>query len=315
MRHKSLQKPIKTKTKGFLVNPTYADDITIAGTNKQQIDELEEKIPQKLEEYNLTVNADKTEKYEIPRPPAPPPPPATMEVLLKHKNDRILWSDLDWLTNYTPPPIENKEPDWRKCKLLGSLLGTEEDIQRRKILTIDSMTSYEDLYKSKRISIPLKVRTFLAYSASVFLYNSELWALSETLEKQIDAFQRKLLRRVINIRWPKIITNEKLYELTGIIEWSKIIRKRRLKWIGHVMRLNENTPVRLALKESITGIRRKVGRPKITWIKVIKKDLALIDIDLDINLDETSIEIELIELTRDRCQWKNLIKNIMAVNC
>ena len=82
-----------------------------------------------------------------------------------------------------PPLIESKEPDWRKCELLGSLLGTEEDILRRKILTIDCMKTYEDIYKSKRISISLKVRTFLAYSASVFLYNSELWALSETLEK------------------------------------------------------------------------------------------------------------------------------------
>ena len=61
------------------------------------------------------------------------------------------------------------------------------------------MKTYEDIYKSKRINISLKVRMFLAYSASVFLYNSELWALSETLEKQIDAFQRKLLRRVIDI--------------------------------------------------------------------------------------------------------------------
>ena len=85
------------------------------------------------------------------------------------------------------------------------------------------MKTYEDIYKSKRISISLKVRTFLAYSASVFLYNSELWALSETLEKQIDAFQRKLLRRVIDIRWPKVITNEKLHELTNTDKWSKVI--------------------------------------------------------------------------------------------
>ena len=37
---------------------------------------------------------------------------------IQQKNKKILWSELDWLVNYTPPPIGSKEPDWRKCKLL-----------------------------------------------------------------------------------------------------------------------------------------------------------------------------------------------------
>ena len=81
---KCLEKPIKTKMKGFLINPMYADDLTIAGTNKMQVNELEQKMSKQLEKYNLQVNAEKTEKYEIPRPPPPSP---TMEDLLKHKND------------------------------------------------------------------------------------------------------------------------------------------------------------------------------------------------------------------------------------
>ena len=66
-------------------------------------------MPQKLEEYNLTANAGKTEKYEIPRPPVPTvptPTPAQMEVLIQHKNDKIVWSDLDWLINYTHQPLK-----------------------------------------------------------------------------------------------------------------------------------------------------------------------------------------------------------------
>ena len=129
----------------------------------------------------------------------------------------------------------------------------------------------------------------MAYSASVFLYNSELWAL-ETLEKQIDTFQRKLLRRVIDIRWPKVITNEKLHELTKTDKWSKVIR-RRLNWLGHLAQ--EKTPVRLALKESINNTRRKFGRPKLAWLNTIKKDLLLFNIELDLNLNEIQIESHL----------------------
>ena len=40
----------------------------------------------------------------------------------------------------------------------------------------------------------LKIRTFNLYIASVFLHDSEFWAVTKTLEDNIDAFQRRLLR-------------------------------------------------------------------------------------------------------------------------
>ena len=160
------------------------------------------------------------------------------------------------------------------------MLDTQVDINRRKILTIDSMKSFQEIYKSKRIRIPLKVRKFNAYSASVFLHNSELWTLTDTLEKQIDSFQRRMLRRVINICWPKVISNKILYEKTETIEWSVIIRKRRLDWLGQLMRLDKKTPVRLALYESLQPVQRKRGRLCSTWIKMIGRDLSLVDIKM-----------------------------------
>ena len=94
---KCLKDPIRTRMKGFLITPKYADDITYAGTCKAQIDEMEGKIPQKLEEYNLKVNNTKTERYTIPKPPPPPVPIPSMATLLKHKKDKTLWSALDWM--------------------------------------------------------------------------------------------------------------------------------------------------------------------------------------------------------------------------
>ena len=67
-----------------------------------------------------------------------------MEELIKHKNDKVLRSELDWLVTYEP---ESTEPDWRKCKLLGSMPDTQVDINRRKILTIDSVKSFQDIYR------------------------------------------------------------------------------------------------------------------------------------------------------------------------
>ena len=54
-----------------------------------------------------------------------------MEELLAHKDDNFLWSELDWLVNYHPPTIDNT-PDYKKCKLLGSLIDTEAFIKKTK---------------------------------------------------------------------------------------------------------------------------------------------------------------------------------------
>ena len=149
-----------------------------------------------------------------------------METLLKHKNDKPLCSELDWL-NYKRN-VKDKTPDWRNCKLLGSKLDTEKDIARRKCRTIESMKKIESAYKSKNLSIATKVKTFNAFAASVFLYNSELWTTTSTLAKKIDSFHRRMLRQAINIHWPKKISNVNLYNKTKVEPWSKTIRRRRL---------------------------------------------------------------------------------------
>ena len=75
------------------------------------------------------------------------------------------------------------------------------------------------------------------------------------------------------------------------------------------MRLDERTPVRLALQESLTEVRRKIGRPSLTWIKLVEKDLRSVNEYLELN-DSTPEEIitKLKDLTKDRNKWKNIIR-------
>ena len=50
----------------------------------------------------------------------------------------------------------------------------------------------------------MKARTFDAYVASIFLFNSEIWTLTKSDEEALDSFQRRLIRsNVLNIRWPQ----------------------------------------------------------------------------------------------------------------
>ena len=97
---------------------------------------------------------------------------------------------------------------------------------------------------------------------------------------------------------------------------SVIIRKKWLNWLGHLMRLDRHTPVRLALFESLQPGRRKRGRPRLTWMMLIGKDLELGDIKLDLKDKRTHEEkITVLEgLTEDRSKWRKIAKDIMTVN-
>ena len=260
------------------ISPKYADDVTWASTSSEVVEELEVTVPPLLDDYNLQVNNSKTEKYTIPC------------------NDR---SDILSEHSYSANPSKD---EWKKCKLLGSYIDTEKDIKHRKSLIIDNMKKHKHIYKSKHLSIDLKVRHFNCYQTTIFLYNASLWTLTPTMENRIDAFHRRQLRNVIGFHYPKKISNVDLYRLTNEHHWSETIRERRLRLLGHVCRLPEDTPARQALTEALTHSKRKVGRPKLTWLSLITKDL----IKYFKVTPEQDFE-NIISLASDRMSWRSQI--------
>ena len=162
-----------------------------------------------------------------------------------------------------------------KCKVLGSLLDTDADIQRRKQLAMTAMKKLDRIFSDGRLKHKFKIRIFVACVESIFLYNSELWTLTKTKEEKIDAYQRRLLRMAINIKWPRKISSEKLYETTKETKWSEKIRTRRIRWLGHALRLPDETPAKMALEEAQRHVPKPRGGQKTTWLTVIKKDLHM----------------------------------------
>ena len=173
------------------------------------------------------------------------------------------------------------------------------------------MKKYNHIFTSKHIVNKLKIRTFNMYIGSVFLYNSETWAVNKTTSDKIDSFHyRRMLRYAINIKWPKKITNEQLYEKTMCECWSRAIKRRRLTFLGHAMRLNANTPVRIALNEALSLTQTKRGHPKHTWLKTISDDMNSGGIVINTKRPEETIQT-LISITKDRKKWRNVVKTLM----
>ena len=253
------------------IQPKYADDITYISTSPTVISNIKKTVPQKLVNFNLHINETKTEEYTAP----------------------------------DCPNTETKD-SWKKCKLLGSMLDTKEDIKRRKSLVNNAMKKYRNTYKSKYLSMEQKIRHFNMYIQSVMLYNCELWSMNETLNKSIDAFQRRKLRHAINVLWPRKMCNEELYKVTKATPWSKNIENRRFSWLGHLMRLDPDTPAREALKKALKYAPGNRGRPPTTWINVVQKDLLKRRIDINLK-DGDAIE-RLEKLAKDKGHWRAISK-------
>ena len=243
----------------------------------------------------MGINRSKTERFVVPEPP-PPPKPNTKQ---------LHWSELDWTL---PSNAEKKTPEWEKMKILGSYIITKTDINNRKAKAMYALKSNNKYFKSDKISNKLKIRIFECYVSSAFLYNSEIWSLTETQEKQIDAYHRRLLRYAINKQYPEKITNEKLYNITQVQPWSIVIKRRRLNTTGHILRLPQSTPVQRALHETTKPAKRNIGHPRNTWLKTIEEDLKH-----DITAPNPAALLhKLTDKASERDEWKGVTRSVMS---
>ena len=110
---------------------------------------------------------------------------------------------------------------------------------------------------------------------------------------------------MLKVKWPYRIKNDIIYERTAEMKWSKIIESRRLKWLGHMMRLPDTTPAKQALKESLRTVKRPRGRQKDTWNTIVNRQLNEIGLSLN--------DPQLQETADDRRLWRTLVTRRGAV--
>ena len=101
---------------------------------------------------------------------------------------------------------------------------------------------------------------------SVFLHACESWSLTAELEKRTQAFEMGCYGRLLNISHKDHVTctNEKVRR----DELLTLVKKRKLRWLGHVSR--SSGLAKTILKDTVKG-KRKRGRQKKRWEENIKE--------------------------------------------
>ncbi|CAG9831261.1 unnamed protein product [Diabrotica balteata] len=87
------------------------------------------------------------------------------------------------------------------------------------------------------IKLEIKVRLLKCYVFSDLFYGVESWTLTEASLKRLEAFEMWCYRRMLKIFWIDRVTNEEVLHRMGTERELVItIKRRKLKYLGHIMR-------------------------------------------------------------------------------
>ena len=123
-------------------------------------------------------------------------------------------------------------------------------------------------------SISLKVRGTLykSYVRNALTYGAECRALKMEDERRLKTTEMKMLRMICGKILKNKMNNEKICEMTGVERLDEFLREKRLRWLEHMERMDEERgPVKALLLE-VDGTKK--GQPKKRWKEVLECDMT-----------------------------------------
>ena len=131
---------------------------------------------------------------------------------------------------------------------------------------------------------------------SILLYGSECWRVVKGDMTKIDVFYNGWLRKICRISWPNKISKVDLYKKTGCNSAVLEIKRWRLIWLGHVLRMPKDSIPKVALRWTPPG-KGKRGRPKMTWRQTVMAELK----EMGLSWGDAQAS------AKDRTLWRNIV--------
>ncbi|CAH1226359.1 CD209 [Branchiostoma lanceolatum] len=261
----------KTKVRESLIRDLlFADDAGLAAHTEQGLQSLMDRFSRACNDFGLIISLKKTE---------------------------VLGQDVE-----APPAITIGDYELKAVNhftYLGSTasnnLSLDKEIDKRigkAATTLARLTTR--VWENPKLSVKTKMAVYNACVLSTLLYGSETWSTYAKQENRLNAFHMRCMRRILGISWKDKVTNTEVLSRAGLPTLFTLLRQRRLRWLGHVRRMEDGRiPKDLLYGELISG-KRRTGRPQLRFKDVCKRDLKAIDINTEHWED----------LASDRSRWR-----------
>ena len=130
------------------------------------------------------------------------------------------------------------------------------------------MTNLDNIFKSRDITLPTKVRQVKAMVFPVVMYGCESWTVKKTERQRIDAFELWFWRKLLTVRWTARRSSQSiLKEISPEYSLEGLMLKLKLQYFGPLMRRADSFEKTVMLGK-IEGRRRR-GRQRMRWLEGI----------------------------------------------
>lgn len=106
---------------------------------------------------------------------------------------------------------------------------------------------------------------------STLLYGSETWTSYARQECRLNSFHLCCLQRTLGISWQDRVHNNDVLERASIPSMLALLFQRRLRWLGHVRRMENGRMPKDVLHGELMSGSRPVGRPMLRYKGVCKR--------------------------------------------
>ncbi|MGI4816809.1 MAG: reverse transcriptase domain-containing protein [Janthinobacterium lividum] len=260
----------------------YADDIDIIGRRKEDVEKNFVEIEKAAEVIGLRVNSSKT-KYMRGSRNTSMSQNTCQNVTIGQHNFEVV-KDFVYLGSS-----------------VNTSNNTSEEIIRRIVVGSRCLFGLSKLLRSKHLSRKTKIQIYLTLILPIVMYGSESWELKEADCERLLVFERRVLRIIfgpvsINGDW-RSRYNDELYNLYTDETIVQKIKAQRLRWLGHVFRMDDSAPQKTCLFSKPGNDNRGKGRPKARWMDSVDKDLT-----------KLRVKSTWKRKAADRDEWRNLIQ-------
>ena len=103
------------------------------------------------------------------------------------------------------------------------------------------------------MALRLKEKVYGACVRSSMIYGSETWAVNAEQEAKLETTEMRMVRCMCGVSLTEKKTNAELRESMGIEKISDVMRRSRLRWMGHVLWMAGNDWVKKNMEMTVEG--------------------------------------------------------------
>ena len=227
----------------FLKYLLFADDVVMFAHSSKDLDEMVNSLNESTSKLGLEIHSTKS------------------QWMSNHFNQPDQHQDI-MINGKILKKIEEYTYLGRSVNMTNSM---KTELNRRKQAGWHAFSKLRDILTSKKISANTKAHVFNTHVTPAMTYACETWSLTGKEEHFLQVTQRKMERRMTNIRLISHTTNEELRRRSKVEDILDTVYLSKRRWAGHVIRREDNRWAKILTEWRPWDHKRPRGRPPTRW--------------------------------------------------